>query len=76
MLVPLITYLFSSDVIARHGGTAVDAAVAAMLCIGVVQLHSTGIGGGNFMNIYEAYVTFCIFAIMPLKIKVTRYICC
>lgn len=40
--------------ILRKGGTAVDAAVASSLCLGVVNLHSTGIGGRGFMVLYNA----------------------
>ncbi|CAK7328280.1 unnamed protein product [Dovyalis caffra] len=35
----------------REGGHAVDAAIAASLCLGVVGLASSGIGGGSFMLI-------------------------
>ena len=37
----------------RKNGSAVDSAIATTLCLCVVQLHSTGIGGGGFMVVYE-----------------------
>ena len=34
-------------------GSVADAAVAALFCSGVVNLHSTGIGGGGFLVLYN-----------------------
>jgi len=38
----------------RHGGTAIDAAVAVQMMLGVAEPQASGVGGGAFLLYYDA----------------------
>jgi gamma-glutamyltranspeptidase len=41
-----------------QGGNAVDAAISVVFCIGVINSQSSGLGGGHFMTIFNAYLFY------------------
>ena len=38
----------------KRGGTAIDAAVAVQMMLGLAEPHASGIGGGGFLLYYDA----------------------
>ncbi|CAI0476054.1 unnamed protein product [Linum tenue] len=60
----------------RRGGNAVDAAVAAAFCLGVVSSASSGIGGGAFMIVRMASgeaQAFDMREVAPIKASQNMY---
>ncbi|TMS36835.1 hypothetical protein L596_003913 [Steinernema carpocapsae] len=54
--------IFCSEIgrdILVQGGNAVDAAIATIICIGIVNPMSSGLGGGHFMTIYNSTSKSC-----------------
>ena len=43
----------SSEILAKYQGSAVDAAIATIICTGVINFYGSGIGGGHFAMIYD-----------------------
>eukprot|EP00731_Ephydatia_muelleri_P010696 Em0005g1282a len=46
--------------ILKKQGSAVDATITTMLCVGVVNIQSSGIGGGGFMVIHDKGDTYSL----------------
>ena len=46
-------HFFANRQVLKDGGSAVDAAIATLLCNGAVHSYSMGLGGGFVMVIYK-----------------------
>ena len=55
-----ISIMFHRDIL-KQNGTAVDAAIAALVCNGAVHSQSMGLGGGFFMTIYNKSQSMAYF---------------
>ena len=51
-MILILLFKIFRDVL-KEGGTAVDGAIAALVCNGAVHSHSMGLGGGFFMTIFN-----------------------
>ncbi|XP_042356737.1 glutathione hydrolase 7-like [Plectropomus leopardus] len=43
------------QIVLRDGGSSVDAAITAALCLGVVHPHVSGVGGGGVMLVHDSH---------------------
>ena len=48
-------FVCDRSIMKDHGGSAMDAAIAAALCSSVVNAHSTSIGGGAIITFYKRF---------------------
>ena len=64
--------------ILKKKGSAVDSAIAALFCVGVINMHSSGIGGGGFMTVYNRSTNkvevFDYREVAPGKANSTMYV--
>ena len=60
----------------RDGGTAVDASIAALVCNGVYNSQSMGLGGGFLMTYYNAEASNFLIALNFIyTFRVRRTLC-
>lgn len=65
--------LFFRNILHDKNGSAIDASIAALLCLGVHSAMSCGIGGGFQMVVYDTYVTF-VYGFCRFRLIVLTYI--
>ncbi|KAK6644179.1 hypothetical protein RUM43_000446 [Polyplax serrata] len=59
--------------ILKKGGNSVDAAIATKMCLGVVNFHITGLGGGGYMLIYD-HKNLEVLDIIDFQVTVPHYL--
>lgn len=54
----IFLYISLGVQILKNNGSVVDAAIASGICLGIVNMHSSGIGGGGVMVTFTPNVSY------------------